>query len=360
MKRAKSCDEDGDASAAAATTMASGTTVVAIPGQRSVFSQAIMSNLATMISDAASDPAMQIPTRIVSVFNYRAHSGKTTSVIELAQRFYEDGRKVVVVDLDEQCDLSYRLLKDKMQAGECWNAFIKRMGFETVDARENRKVYPIQTSESGAYIKLGVGSLFSSMSNSVTTAMVTGKLHVMEHIYKTVLHYYLFIMDVKEDADVVLVDMSSNLSKMNMVMLAMSDFWIVPTPSDIFAVDAMRRMKKIFKSQKDEDDPCNVALQLATSIAFRHDVRVSKPSPKLIGCLVHGDRPNGLVETIGNTFASILHPLTWKTEATMAIFGTQKMETDVEKESEKTPEEDSPPMDETTRTMIMESQQSSQ
>jgi cellulose biosynthesis protein BcsQ len=77
-----------------------------------------------------------MPVEIISIFNNKGGVGKTTLTFHLAHALAELGHKVLVIDLDPQCNLSiYSLPVEEIQ--KIWDAenhFIDEPGFQA--ARE--------------------------------------------------------------------------------------------------------------------------------------------------------------------------------------------------------------------------------
>lgn len=59
-----------------------------------------------------------MPVKIVASFNYKGGVTKTTSVINIGTKLAMDGRRVGLVDIDTQCNLSSCYLPEPMQAAE--------------------------------------------------------------------------------------------------------------------------------------------------------------------------------------------------------------------------------------------------
>ncbi len=59
-----------------------------------------------------------MPVKIVAPFNYKGGVAKTTSVINIGAKLAMDGRRVGLVDIDTQCNLSSFYLPEPMQAAE--------------------------------------------------------------------------------------------------------------------------------------------------------------------------------------------------------------------------------------------------
>ncbi|KAL0018336.1 hypothetical protein WJX77_004479 [Trebouxia sp. C0004] len=59
-----------------------------------------------------------MPVKIVASFNYKGGVTKTTSVINIGAKLAMDGRRVGLVDIDTQCNLSSCYLPEPMQAAE--------------------------------------------------------------------------------------------------------------------------------------------------------------------------------------------------------------------------------------------------
>lgn len=213
-----------------------------------------------------------MPSPIISIFNNKGGVGKTTLTFHLAQALAEMGKKVLLVDLDPQCNLSiYCLETGAIQS--IWDAetpYIDEPGF--ADTRKN--VTPNEFAElcgSPRTIHFllkpaeeGTGELDRSppvINLAPNLDLIPGRLtlHMFEEAVarrwseafigqplalRTISDIRRIITQYSQEFgyDITIVDTSPSLGQLNKVVLSTVDAFLVPCAPDLFSLYGIRNI----------------------------------------------------------------------------------------------------------------------
>ncbi|EOV7451155.1 ParA family protein, partial [Vibrio vulnificus] len=176
--------------------------------------------------------------KIISIFNNKGGVGKTTYMYHIAHLLERAGKKVLVVDLDSQCNLSAYSLSDTElerswrsdRGNSIWNA-IERVYEGLGDIRQRR---PSLLSENYPNLYIVPGDvLLSNYEDSLGDSWSSAKggsapaLRIQSAIYR-----YIKWAAEQVEADVVMLDLGPNLGALNRSVLAASDYFIAPMSPD--------------------------------------------------------------------------------------------------------------------------------
>ena len=194
--------------------------------------------------------------KTIILFNHKGGVSKTTTTYHIAWKLTEMGRKVLLIDGDPQCNLSYLIL------GEAFDRYYEDKATEgnniyngVKDAFDG-KPRPIQAAkcflpENNQRLFLIPGhpnlseydpalSFALNASNAITTLQnLPGSFAELAGL--TVKKYGI---------DYVFIDMNPGLSSLNRTFFMMTDAFIVPTNPDPFSVMAMKTLKNILPKWK--------------------------------------------------------------------------------------------------------------
>lgn len=201
----------------------------------------------------------------ICFFNHKGGVSKTTTTFNLGWVLAEKGFKVIVVDLDSQCNLTglvlgYQAIDDdkmlsfydnpeNMTMKEIVNSLIEGENTESFLKSHHgellRTINPNLTLLSG---HLDVAELDSQISVSLKIAPgVPATRNIPGNLPKI-----LKQIAERNKADYILYDLSPNVGGLNQVILMSSDYFIVPTSPDYFCLQAIGSLERNIKKWHDE------------------------------------------------------------------------------------------------------------
>lgn len=232
--------------------------------------------------------------KVICLFNHKGGVSKTTTTFNLGWMLARKGKKVLLVDLDPQCNLTGMIL-----------------GFEGVDDLEG-----IYKSDPPNNIKDGLAPAFESQPKqigAVTCKKVPSNSNLLllpGHIalseYETTLGVaqelsgsllplrnlpgaLRFLIDATAEtigADYVMVDMSPSLGPLNQNIVCVSDYFIVPLHPDYFSSMALNSLARVLPRWKKWAD-----MAFAMDILKNADYPFPEPHAQFIGAIIQKYRP---------------------------------------------------------------------
>ncbi|AGW13142.1 ParA family protein [Megalodesulfovibrio gigas] len=193
----------------------------------------------------------------ICLFNHKGGVSKTTTAFNLGWILAEKGKKVIIVDLDSQCNLTGLVL-----------------GYDAIDENTMDVFY---NSRDNLTMKTIVEDLISGLPPELSHRNDTSKIHKTKHNKLQLLPGHIDIAELdsqisvslkiasgipatknipgnlpallqkiakRENADYMLYDLSPNVGGLNEVALMSSDFFIVPTSPDYFCLQAIGSLSK--------------------------------------------------------------------------------------------------------------------
>lgn len=196
-------------------------------------------------------------TKSICLFNHKGGVSKTTTAFNLGWSLAILGKKVLMVDLDSQCNLTGLVLGYSAVDDEQMEAFyssrrnltmkpiveslINGISPEDYIKTENGKLLPT-TSENLFLLPghLDIADLDSQISLSLKIASgVPATRNIPGNLPK-------IFQDIarRENIDYLIYDLSPNVGGLNEVILMSSDYFIVPTSPDYFCLQAISSLEK--------------------------------------------------------------------------------------------------------------------
>ncbi|MCG9026392.1 ParA family protein [Laribacter hongkongensis] len=203
--------------------------------------------------------------KTICMFNHKGGVSKTTTSFNLGWALADAGKKVLLVDLDSQCNLTGLV-----------------MGFGAI---EETKLDAFYSSRENMTMRPIVDALINGKSPEQFMAYDSGKLLETKHPNLSLLPGHLDVADLdsqisvslkiasgipatrnipgnlpkilqkvagQSGADYVIYDLSPNVGGLNEVVLMSSDFFIVPCSPDYFCLQAIKSLEKNIKKWKRE------------------------------------------------------------------------------------------------------------
>lgn len=189
----------------------------------------------------------------IAFFNHKGGVSKTTSTFNIGWKLAEEGKKVLLVDCDPQCNLTGLMLEysqDEEYPFESSDVNNPRNIRDSVAPAFDGRPRPIEVSEvqsipgrSGLFILPGHVGLSEYESRLAIAHELSGALVNFQNIPGAIAHS-IYITAEKNGIDVVLIDLSPSLGALNQNILMSSDAFIIPMAPDFFSSMALRSLAK--------------------------------------------------------------------------------------------------------------------
>jgi chromosome partitioning protein len=197
----------------------------------------------------------------ISIFNNKGGVGKTTFLFHLAHRLADQGRSVLMVDCDSQCNLTAYALNDaaiERSWAEDGNSIYRMI--EPV-ARTIGDIRNRAPSKLGDRLFLLPGDLLlSDFEDRLGDTWNSAKggdepaLRAQSAIYRAINN-----AAEKAGAQTILVDLGPNLAALNRAVLGGTDYVIVPIVPDLFSIRGTENLGSKFETWRSQWDQCNKA-----------------------------------------------------------------------------------------------------
>lgn len=237
-------------------------------------------------------------TKSICLFNHKGGVSKTTTTFNLGWSLAEQGKKVLIVDLDSQCNLTglvlgfsavdedhmeaFYLNREKLTLQPIVEALIEGI---TPDAfMQSNKASVLQTAHKNLFLlpgHLDISDLDSQISVSLKIASgIPATKNIPGGLPKL-----LQLLAGKLGVDYVLYDLSPNVGGLNEVMLMSSDYFIVPTSPDYFCLQAIISLAKNITKWHAEIE------QFKKTHNFEDSLFSIKNTPQFLGAIQQRYRP---------------------------------------------------------------------
>ena len=202
-------------------------------------------------------------TKVIAVANQKGGVGKSTTVYNLGAGLAMQGKKVLLVDVDPQGDLTKMLGLRKpndlpLTLGNAMNNIVAG-----VSGNEHPEIQPHH--EGFDFVP----------GNRTLSAVEVGLVNVMSR--ETVLRQY--IDEIKQDYDYVLLDCRPSLGMLVINALSASDYVLVPVQAEYFAAEDMTELVNTVQNIKRQINPKlkigGVFMTMANETNFHKDIIAS-------------------------------------------------------------------------------------
>ncbi len=160
-------------------------------------------------------------SRIISIANQKGGVGKTTTSINLSACLAEQGKKVLVVDIDPQGNATSGLGIDKNALeNTVYELFIEECNMEDCiqeEALEHLDVLPSNVNLSGAEIDL-IG--------------IDGREYILKNL----------LTDIKDNYDFVIIDCPPSLNILTVNAMVTADTVLVPIQCEYYALEGLSQL----------------------------------------------------------------------------------------------------------------------
>ena len=182
---------------------------------------------------------MQKKAKIISIVNQKGGTGKTTTTENLGIGLANEGKKVLLIDMDPQGSLTISLgFPDPDEMDMTIGSVLVKM---LQDNLENPKECILQHKEGIEFIP----------GNIELSGLEVSLVNIMSR--ETVLKQYL--NELKRDYDYILIDCMSSLGMLTMNALVASDSVIIPVQSQYLSAKGLEQLLKTISKVKRQVNP---------------------------------------------------------------------------------------------------------
>lgn len=182
--------------------------------------------------------------KVISLLNHKGGVGKTTSVINIGAGMVELGKRVMLIDLDPQANLTLSL-----GVGRTPNTIYEALRGESplipVTVRDNLDVVIATLDLSGAEMEL------------INEA---GREFIMREL----------LAPVREQYDYIIIDCPPSLGLLTLNALTSSDYVIIPLQTEFLAMQGLAKIKQVIQKVRAR---LNKKLQIGGVVATMYDAR---------------------------------------------------------------------------------------
>ena len=216
-------------------------------------------------------------TKVIAVANQKGGVGKSTTVYNLGAGLAMQGKKVLLLDVDPQGDLTKMLGLRKpndlpLTLGNAMNDIVAG-----VSGGEHSEI--CHHHEGFDFVP----------GNRTLSAVEVGLVNVMSR--ETVLRQY--VDQIKKDYDYVLLDCRPSLGMLVINALSASDYVLIPVQAEYFAAENMTELVNTVQNIKRQINPKlkigGVFMTMANDTNFRKDIVASVKEAYLDKVLVYPD-----------------------------------------------------------------------
>lgn len=230
---------------------------------------------------------------IISLFNHKGGVSKTTTTFNLGWILAEQGKRVLMVDGDPQCNLTGTVLG--FNGMDDFESFYERWPTGNISgalrpAFEGRpqelqpaRITPVRPGPDGLYILAGHID-FATYEPQLAVALSTGTALPALHNLPGAISALLQKTAENHRIDIILIDMSPSVGALNQALFLSSDFFIVPASPDYYCYQAVESLATILP-RWDE--------QVESLRRRRTEYRLPMKPPKFLGLIPQRYRPRG-------------------------------------------------------------------
>lgn len=191
--------------------------------------------------------------KIIALFNHKGGVSKTTTVFNLGWMLAAQGKTVVMVDADPQCNLTgmvlgYRGLDDFESFYDNYGRNTLRSGLEPAFEAQPRSIEAVELVEvegrDGLHLLAGDLRLAEYETTLGVAQELSAAIQALQNLPGS-LNYLIEETAKSVEADYILLDMSPGLGPVNQNLVAISDYILVPTAPDFFSVMAIDSLSRV-------------------------------------------------------------------------------------------------------------------
>lgn len=189
---------------------------------------------------------------IISLFNHKGGVSKTTTVFNLGWALADQGKKVLIVDADPQCNLTGTVLgfggvndfskfyaeNPDANISDCLKPVFQGAGEQLKPAKI------VKTPNKNLFLLAGNIELSENETQISVALSTSAAIPALQNIPGAICSLLRMTAD-KHGLDVVIVDMSPSVGALNQCILMGSDYFIVPTSPDYYCNQAVSSLARV-------------------------------------------------------------------------------------------------------------------
>lgn len=185
----------------------------------------------------------------IAFFNNKGGVGKTTFTFHLGYALEKQGKKVLFVDLDPQCNLTAHVC-DEDTINTAWDSsdgsIYKAIEPIVTGAGDVKTISPYKVGNRNIWIFVGdlLLSDFEGELSSAWTQILAGQ----ERGFRVTSALYRLIQDFASNngIDYILIDLAPNMGALNRAILLGCDNFIIPMIPDLFSLRGSQNLGRVF------------------------------------------------------------------------------------------------------------------
>ena len=192
--------------------------------------------------------------KIIAISNQKGGVGKTTSTINIGAYLSKKGYKVLLIDMDPQCNLS-----------SAWECFLRDKNVFTVLLNEIRiQEAIIDITDKMTFSPSGSLHLIPCSKNLARFEKLrAGELNAQFDLKKA-------LTPVMKKFDLILIDCPPSLGFITINAFSCAQFVLTPIEAQLFAMDGLQNLERTIKEVKNFSNPL---LQLSGIFFIRYNKR---------------------------------------------------------------------------------------
>ncbi|MCD6122956.1 MAG: ParA family protein [Spirochaetales bacterium] len=187
--------------------------------------------------------------KIITIGQRKGGNGKSTATLNLAHVFSEEGKKVLIVDLDDQKNTTSAL---------------------TIDRRQKRTVEDLLTKEDAELLDTVSETNWKGVSLLPASGNLSGVIRQLDGEVGGHLVLKEKLKGAKHQFDIVLIDTSPSLNVLVISALCASDYLFIPLSSKYFSLQGLSQTLTAYRKVKER---LNEKLKLLGIAFVIHDRR---------------------------------------------------------------------------------------
>ncbi|PAF43205.1 AAA family ATPase [Helicobacter sp. 11S02596-1] len=216
---------------------------------------------------------MEKKAKTICLFNHKGGVSKTTTAFNLGWSLAEKNYKVLMVDLDSQCNLTGLVIGEKtlneefmrnLYGDDCTSETSSYLTLKSIVKKiiDGQTPQTVIDTEKGQIYKTENKNLFllpGHLNVSDLDSQISVSLKIAQGVPATRnipgnLPMVLQLIAENNGIDYIVLDLSPNVGGLNQVALMSSDYFIVPTSPDYFCLQAVHSLSKKIREWQREID----------------------------------------------------------------------------------------------------------